>query len=81
MLVESGAARSVALTCSTLRQLVQRNWQALNFETLAVSKVQKAEAMTATLPTRFPAAETVRLQLSTVTSYLVAQALMPALSR
>ena len=61
--------------------MVQRNWQELSFVGLCLLSPHKAEKVTAGLPERFPAVGTVKLQLSTTSSYLVVQVLMPMLAR
>lgn len=77
----AGSASSVALTCSSLRQLVQRCCTRLDLSSVAARKPHRAEYITAALPERFPRVGCVALQLMGDNSYLVGQAIMPALAR
>lgn len=82
LLAAKGAAASLAATCTRLRQLVHGNVKALNFRSLtSCQDLQVVARWTAGLETRFPCCERVTIRISSQGSYLVAQALMPALSR
>jgi hypothetical protein len=78
-----GAAGDVALTCTWLQGLMQRNCQQLSFsyETCRGSSTLDMDTQTAALPDRFPACAEVHLEICTEESYVQAAVLVPVLSK
>ena len=82
-LIAAKAAGNLAATCTRLRQLVHGSSRGpLDFAPLAAhSNPRQVEEWTAALPDHFPSCQTARLVNSCENSYLVCQALAPALAR
>lgn len=78
-----GAAGSVALTCTWLRELMQRNCRRLSFSywTCRDSSTLDLDTHTTALPVRFPDCAEVHFEVGMEESYVQAAVLVPVLAR